>query len=88
MKNKINTRTIKFYESNPHFDVNKKKNTIIKINGSAFKAYAEKTPIDELVFDMDETAKYLCENIKGAKFAYVQPEEISILLKKIGRAHV
>ena len=29
---------------------------------------------------MDETAKYLCENIQGAKFAFVQSDEISILL--------
>jgi len=30
--------------------------------------------------DMDQTALYLCENIQGAKFAYVQSDEISILL--------
>lgn len=29
---------------------------------------------------MDETAKYLCKNIQGAKFAFVQSDEISILM--------
>ena len=29
---------------------------------------------------MNETAKFLCENIQGAKFAYVQSDEISLLL--------
>jgi tRNA(His) 5'-end guanylyltransferase len=30
--------------------------------------------------DMDATAAYLCKNIQGAKFAYVQSDEISILI--------
>jgi tRNA(His) 5'-end guanylyltransferase len=30
--------------------------------------------------DMDATAAYLCKNIMGAKFAYVQSDEISILI--------
>ena len=29
---------------------------------------------------MNKTAKYICENVQGAKFAYVQSDEISILL--------
>ena len=33
-----------------------------------------------LIEDMNETTKYLCKNIQGAKFGYVQSDEISILL--------
>ena len=33
-----------------------------------------------LMEDMDATAAYLCKNIQGAKFAYVQSDEISILI--------
>ncbi len=29
---------------------------------------------------MQETAKYMCENIQGAKFAYVQSDEITLIL--------
>ena len=57
--------------------------TIIRIDGKAFHTYTKglNRPFDEqLVNDMDETACYLCSNIQGAKFAFVQSDEISILL--------
>jgi tRNA(His) 5'-end guanylyltransferase len=34
----------------------------------------------ELINDMDATACYLCKNIQGAKLAYVQSDEISIMI--------
>ena len=38
-------------------------------------------PFDNVFIDMmNETAKYLLQNIQGAKFAYVQSDEISILI--------
>ena len=38
-------------------------------------------PFDEgLIDDMAETARFLCGEIQGAKCAYVQSDEISILL--------
>lgn len=40
-----------------------------------------KKPFDETFINMmNETAKYLLQNIQGAKFAYVQSDEISILV--------
>jgi len=40
-----------------------------------------KDPFDEIMIgSMWETAKYLCENIQGCKIAYVQSDEISLLL--------
>lgn len=56
---------------------------ILRIDGKAFHTYTRgcKRPVDEnLIFCMDETAKYLCRNIQGAQVAYVQSDEISILL--------
>jgi tRNA(His) 5'-end guanylyltransferase len=35
---------------------------------------------DDFIYMMNETAKYLCENIQGCKFAYVQSDEISLIL--------
>ena len=38
-------------------------------------------PFDDMFIKMmNETAKYLCENIQGAKLAYTQSDEISILI--------
>lgn len=57
--------------------------TIIRIDGKAFHTYTKglEQPFDaQLVLDMDATACYLCKNIQGAKFAFVQSDEISILL--------
>lgn len=56
---------------------------IIRIDGKAFHTYTKgcKKPVDEnLVSVMDDTASYLCKNIQGAQIAYVQSDEISILL--------
>lgn len=56
---------------------------IIRVDGKAFHTYtkgAEK-PFDEKLMDvMDETALALCEEIQGACVAYVQSDEISVLI--------
>lgn len=57
--------------------------TIIRIDGKAFHTYTKgmQRPFDmDFIDDMDKTAKYLCSKIMGAKFAFVQSDEISILL--------
>jgi tRNA(His) guanylyltransferase len=62
---------------------------ILRIDGKAFHSYtAKKSPIKGvekpvdagLVECMNDTAIALCEEIQGAKIAYVQSDEISILL--------
>ena len=56
---------------------------IMRLDGKAFHTYTKRLnkPFDEeLIEDMAETAKYLCQNIQGAKCAYVQSDEISILI--------
>jgi tRNA(His) guanylyltransferase len=56
---------------------------IIRVDGKAFHSYTKKCkkPIDEkLVQVMNDTAINLCQNIQGAKLAYVQSDEISILV--------
>ena len=58
-------------------------NTIIRLDGKAFHTYTRglERPYDlDFMSDMDETAKFLCENIQGCKLAYVQSDEISLLL--------
>ena len=56
---------------------------VLRLDGKAFHTYTRgcERPFDlGLMDDMDSTAKYLCENMQGALFAYVQSDEISILL--------
>src|SRR5687767_7520825 len=56
---------------------------IMRIDGKAFHSYTKgcKKPFDENLIDvMNETAMYLCKNIQGTQLAYVQSDEISLLL--------
>lgn len=56
-------------------------NNIIRLDGKAFHTYTKgfKRPFDDdLITAMDEAAIYLCSKIQGAKFGYVQSDEISI----------
>ena len=57
---------------------------IAMLDGRSFskmiKNKYEKPFDDTFISMMNETAKYLLKNIQGAKFAYVQSDEISILI--------
>lgn len=56
---------------------------IIRIDGKAFHSYTEgcKKPVDNgLVECMNLTAIELCKEIQGAQLAYVQSDEISLLV--------
>ena len=71
------------YESRYRFYLTRRTPVIIRLDGKAFHtltAHCDK-PFDKSFTNiMDKTALYLCENIQGAKLAYVQSDEISILL--------
>jgi tRNA(His) 5'-end guanylyltransferase len=57
------------------------------VDGKAFHTYTRglKKPFDEgLIQDMNETAAYMCKNIMGAKLAYVQSDEITIVITDFG----
>lgn len=56
---------------------------MLRIDGKAFHTYTKglERPWDyELEECMNKTAQALCENIQGAQLAYIQSDEISILL--------
>jgi tRNA(His) 5'-end guanylyltransferase len=57
---------------------------MLRVDGKAFHSYTKKIgtkrPYDfDLMDRMNETTRFLCENIQGAQLAYVQSDEISIL---------
>ena len=71
------------YELRTRFFLNRRTNTIIRLDGKAFHTYTKGLvkPFDEgLIEDMQETTKFLCENIMGVKCGYTQSDEISLLL--------
>jgi len=56
---------------------------ILRIDGKAFHSYTKscKKPVDEgLVECMNDTAIELCKQVQGCRLAYVQSDEISLLL--------
>lgn len=71
------------YESRSRHYLTRRTPVIIRIDGKAFHTYTRglKKPFDEeLINDMNYTAISLCAHIQGAKCAYIQSDEISILL--------
>jgi len=83
MKDQLGDRMKDFYEDRTRYKLGRRTNTIIRIDGKAFHTYTKglNRPFDSgLMEDMNKTAEFLCQNIQGAKFAYVQSDEISILV--------
>jgi tRNA(His) 5'-end guanylyltransferase len=84
MKNDaLGDRMKEFYEDRTRIKLPRRTYTIIRIDGKAFHTYTKglQRPFDQgLIEDMDATAAYLCKNIQGAKFGYVQSDEISLVL--------
>jgi len=83
MKDELGTRIKEFYENRTRIKLPRKTYTILRLDGRSFSNYTRglERPFDNgLIEDMDETACYLCKNIQGAKFGFVQSDEISILV--------
>ena len=79
----LGTRIKHNYEDVWRITLPKRSYTIIRIDGKSFHSYTRGLvrPFDAgLISDMDATAAFLCKNIMGAKLAYVQSDEISVLL--------
>lgn len=82
-KDSLGDRMKDFYENRTRFCLPRRTYTVIRIDGKAFHSYTRglKRPFDDqLMIDLDETAKFLCKEIQGTKLAYVQSDEISIVL--------
>jgi tRNA(His) guanylyltransferase len=71
------------YENRTRIMLPRRTNMIIRVDGRAFHTYTrncQKPYDDGLMDDMNSTAIALCEDIQGSKLAYVQSDEISILV--------
>jgi tRNA(His) guanylyltransferase len=82
-KDALGDRMKQNFEDRTRFFLPRRSYTIIRCDGKSFHTYVKglEKPFDMLLIeDMDETAAFLCKNIMGAKLAYVQSDEISIVI--------
>lgn len=74
---------MKEHENKSNIMLPPKHPVIGRLDGKAFHTFTKgfERPWDpNFIRCMEDTAKYLCENIQGCKIAYVQSDEISVLL--------
>lgn len=79
---------MKVYEKAGRTMLPRRMPVILRIDGKAFHSFAAHfvKPFDEgLIRAMDEAAIELCQEIQGAQFAFVQSDEISILVHNYKR---
>jgi len=73
---------MKRYEDVYRFRLPRRTYTIVRVDGRAFHTWTKRLqrPYDlELIDCMNAAALALCEEVAGARFAYVQSDEISLL---------
>lgn len=83
VNDELGKRMKEFYENIPKTKLMRRCPVICRIDGKSFHSFTKgfKRPFDEvLIKSMQETAKYLCENIQGCVLAYTQSDEISLVL--------
>lgn len=82
-KTTIGDRMKNNYENITRYYLTRRMPVIIRIDGKAFHTFTRgfKKPFDDiLVKAMQDTMKYLCENIQGCVLGYTQSDEISLVL--------
>lgn len=83
VKDDLGLRMKTFYEQIPKTKLMRRCPVLIRIDGKAFHTFTRgfKRPFDEiLIKTMQETTKYLCENIQGCVLGYTQSDEITLVL--------
>lgn len=79
----LGKRMKEFYEQVPKTKLMRRTPVIIRLDGKAFHTFTKgfQKPFDEvLIKTMQETTKYLCENIQGCVLGYTQSDEITLVL--------
>ena len=79
----LGTRMKEFYEQVPKTRLTRRTPVAIRLDGKAFHTFTRgfQKPFDPvLMATMQNTMKYLCENIQGCVFGYTQSDEITLIL--------
>lgn len=74
---------MKCYENVTRNYLTRRAPVIIRVDGKAFHSFTRgfKKPFDDIfVKSMQETMKYLCENIQGCVLGYTQSDEITLVI--------
>ena len=75
---------MKEYESRNQYFLQRRTPVIIRVDGKAFHTFTRgfQKPFDEVLGNaMVRTMEYLCQNISGCVFGYVQSDEITLVLQ-------
>ena len=79
----LGVRMKTFYEQIPKTKLMRRCPVVIRCDGRSFHTFTRnfQKPFDEvLIKSMQETMKYLCENIQGCVLGYTQSDEITLIL--------
>ena len=79
----LGTRMKTFYEGIPKTRLMRRCPVAIRIDGKALHIFTRgfNKPFDEVLIEaMQETMRYLCENIQGCVLGYTQSDEITLIL--------
>ena len=79
----LGNRMKTFYEGIPKTKLMRRTPVAIRIDGKALHTFTKgfKKPFDDiLIKSMQDTTKYLCENIQGCVLGYTQSDEITLIL--------
>lgn len=83
VRDELGNRMKKYYEEIPKAKLMRRCPVILRCDGKAFHTFTRNfvKPFDEvLIKTMQETTKYLCENIQGCVLGYTQSDEITLVL--------
>lgn len=83
MKDSLGDRMKNSYENRTRYYLPRRTYTLLRCDGRSFHSYTRgcKRPYDtELMDAMNEAAKAMCEDIMGARIAFVQSDEITLLI--------
>ena len=82
-KDKLGDRMKSNYEEVYKYKLTRRTPVIIRLDGKAFHTFTRgfQKPFDEiLIKSMQDTMKYLCQNIQGCVLGYTQSDEITLVL--------
>lgn len=83
VRDDLGNRMKEYYENIPKTKLMRRCPLIMRCDGKSFHTFCRnfQKPFDEvLIKTMQETMKYLCENIQGCVLGYTQSDEITLVL--------
>lgn len=83
VNDELGKRMKEFYEQVPKTRLMRRTPVALRIDGKAFHTFTRgfQKPFDAVLMTaMQNTMKYLCENIQGCVFGYTQSDEITLIL--------